>query len=60
MYSAPLSTESQTHALTAEWQTYTMTVRAQVQTSTPVFHTRLTFGASGGTVDVDAVQMTTV
>jgi hypothetical protein len=59
MYSAPLSTESQTHALTAEWQTYTMTVRAPVQTTTPVFHTRLTFGASGGTVDVDAVQMTT-
>jgi hypothetical protein len=37
-----------------------MTVQAPAQTATPVFHTRLTFVASGGTVDVDAVQMTTV
>ena len=59
MYSEPLSAESQTHLLSAEWQTFTMTVHAPVQTTTPVFHTRLTFGASGGTVDVDAVQMTT-
>ncbi len=60
MYSEPLSTESQTRALNAEWQTFTMTVQAPVQTTTPVFHTRLTFGANHGTVDVDAVQMTTV
>ena len=59
MYSEPLSAESQTHALTAEWQTFTMTVHAPAQTATPVFHTRLTFGAFHGTVDVDAVQMTT-
>ncbi|RLT31079.1 MAG: hypothetical protein DWI54_05090 [Chloroflexi bacterium] len=59
MYSAPLSTESQTHALSTEWQTFSMTVQAPVQTPTPVFHTRLTFGAHGGTVDVDAVQMKT-
>ena len=60
MYSEPLSAESQTYALTVEWQTFIMTVQAPAQTATPVFHTRLTFGASHGTVDVDAVQMTTV
>ena len=59
MYSEPLSAESQTHALTAEWQTFTMTVQAPAQTATPVFHTRLTFVSIGGTVDIDAVQMTT-
>ena len=59
MYSEPLSAASQTHTLSAEWQTFMMTVQAPVQTTTPVFHTRLTFGARGGTVDVDAVQMAT-
>ncbi len=60
MYSEPLSAESQTHTLTEEWQLFTITVQASAQTATPVFHTRLTFVASGGTVDVDAVLMTTV
>jgi lysophospholipase L1-like esterase len=60
MYSEPLSAESQTHALTTDWQTYTMTLLSPVLTATPVFHTRLTFVASGGTVDIDAVQMTTL
>jgi hypothetical protein len=46
--------------LTTDWQTYTMTLLSPVLTATPVFHTRLTFVASGGTVDIDAVQMTTL
>ena len=59
MYSAPLSEVSQTQLLTADWQSFTITVQAPAQTATPVFHTRLTFGANHGTVDVDAVHMTT-
>jgi hypothetical protein len=58
MWTAPLWWDTQTFDLSTSWTQVAMSATAPEAGPNPVFHTRLTFRAAGGsTVDIDDVSM---
>jgi hypothetical protein len=56
--STPMQTATETKSLTTSWQEFSMTAMAPVGAANPVYHTRVTFTAGAGSVDIDDVVET--
>ncbi|MEC7241624.1 MAG: hypothetical protein VXW32_10335, partial [Myxococcota bacterium] len=60
MWSAPIASDTHTAVLGTEWTQVAFTATAPETSNRPVFHTRLSLEAGGGSVvDIDGIKMTT-